>query len=262
MDNPNFHIDALLHDNNETLDFDGPLSLILQLLHRDQIEIRDISISDILDQYNRYLFAMQEMDLDIASEFIQMASYLLYIKTQMMLSGEKSTTELDNLISSLEKLQAKDTFEAVKSVCPQLADLYAYGSGFICKGQEALAIEANSSCEISVSIDELIRSLYSVLIRSSERVIDTNKLIQSVPAKLQFSVRKKSIQISEIVRSGAKKLSELYSLCSSRSEIIATFISVLELCVLGYVTLIDNDGDYSVCLAAEADKSMIDRIAE
>lgn len=67
------------------------------LLAKDKIEIRDIQISQLLDQYLAYLQKMQEMDLEIASEFVQMASHLMYIKTKMLLTEEKEPTELEVL---------------------------------------------------------------------------------------------------------------------------------------------------------------------
>ena len=80
MENPSFFLEGVIHEKNELQDFEGPLSLILMLLSKNKIEIRDVSISEILDQYLDYLDRMQSMDLEIASEFVQMAAHLLYIK--------------------------------------------------------------------------------------------------------------------------------------------------------------------------------------
>ena len=76
MENPNFHLEAVVHERNELQDFEGPLSLILMLLQKNKIEIRDISISEITDQYLAWLEEMQSMDLEVASEFVQMAAHL------------------------------------------------------------------------------------------------------------------------------------------------------------------------------------------
>ena len=70
MDNPSFFLEGVVRDKDELQNFEGPLSLILLLLSKNKIEIRDISISDILDQYLEYLDKMQSMDLEIASEFV------------------------------------------------------------------------------------------------------------------------------------------------------------------------------------------------
>jgi hypothetical protein len=90
-------------------------------LAKNKIEIRDIKISEILDQYLAYIDGMQEMDLEIASEFVQMASYLLYIKTKTILAGEEEVPELQQLMSSLEQLRCRDLREAIKSVIPEFA---------------------------------------------------------------------------------------------------------------------------------------------
>ncbi len=108
MENPNFYLEGVIHDKDEMQDFEGPLSLILMLLSKNKIEIRDIVISDILEQYLAYLDKMQSMDLEIASEFVQMASHLLYIKTRMLLAQEEEVSELEVLLQSLEQLKAKD----------------------------------------------------------------------------------------------------------------------------------------------------------
>ena len=88
MESPNFHLEGVVIEKEDMKDFDGPLSLILLLLQKNKIEIRDIKISDILDQYLEYLDKMQQLDLEIASEFVRMASYLLYIKSKTLLNNE------------------------------------------------------------------------------------------------------------------------------------------------------------------------------
>ena len=82
-------------------DFEGPLDLILYLLGKNKMEIQDISISLICDQYMAWLARRQEMDLEVASEFVTMASQLVYIKTRMLLSieDEEAQSEMDALIA-------------------------------------------------------------------------------------------------------------------------------------------------------------------
>ena len=87
MDEPKYHLSGVIRSREEQLeDFDGPLDLILQLLSKNKIEIQDISISSISEQYLAYLEEMKRMDMEIASEFITMASHLMLIKTKMLLS--------------------------------------------------------------------------------------------------------------------------------------------------------------------------------
>ena len=89
MENLSFHLEGIVREKDSQQDFEGPLSLILMLLQKNRIEIRDLKISDILDQYLDYLDRMQHMDLEVASEFVQMASHLLYLKTRTLLAAEE-----------------------------------------------------------------------------------------------------------------------------------------------------------------------------
>lgn len=94
MNDPTFHLESIVKNKNELQDFDGPLSLILMLLSKNKIEIRDIKISEILDQYLEYLEQMERMDLEIASEFVQMASHLLYIRPALCSRARKRSASL------------------------------------------------------------------------------------------------------------------------------------------------------------------------
>ena len=98
MENPVFKLEKVVHDRSEELqDFEGPLDLILFLLGKNKMEIQDISISLICDQYLAWLAARQSMDLEVASEFVAMASHLVYLKTRMLLSieDEEAKSEME-----------------------------------------------------------------------------------------------------------------------------------------------------------------------
>ena len=87
MENPVFKLEKVVHSRTEEMqDFEGPLDLILFLLSKNKMEIQDISISLICDQYLLWLEQRQKMDLEVASEFVTMASQLVYIKTRMLLT--------------------------------------------------------------------------------------------------------------------------------------------------------------------------------
>lgn len=111
MDNPVFKLEGVVHERSaEALqDFEGPLDLILFLLSKNKIEIQDIPIALILDQYLAYLEQRKQLDLEVASEFITMAAHLMYIKTRMLLSleDEQAQSEMDELIASLKEPQPK-----------------------------------------------------------------------------------------------------------------------------------------------------------
>ena len=94
----------------ETLeDFEGPLDLILFLLNKNKIEIQDIPIALILDQYLAYLEQRKQMDLEVASEFVTMAAHLMYIKTRMLLSieDEEARRILDEELYGMERVKQR-----------------------------------------------------------------------------------------------------------------------------------------------------------
>ena len=87
MDSPIYHLEHVVKAKAENLeDFTGPLDLILHLLSKNKMEIQDIQIALILEQYLEWMDRRRELDLEVASEFVAMASHLVYIKTRMLLS--------------------------------------------------------------------------------------------------------------------------------------------------------------------------------
>ena len=131
MDNPVFKLEGVVHERSaEALqDFEGPLDLILFLLSKNKIEIQDIPIALILDQYLAYLEQRKQLDLEVASEFITMAAHLMYIKTRMLLSleDEQAQSEMDELIASLKERQQKDTYLRIKTLTETLGPMGEFG---------------------------------------------------------------------------------------------------------------------------------------
>ena len=85
---PQYRLEGIVRTKTELMeDFEGPLDVILELLSKNKIEIQDVSITAILEQYLSYLEEMKRLDMEIASEFITMASHLMLIKTKMLLSA-------------------------------------------------------------------------------------------------------------------------------------------------------------------------------
>ena len=233
-ENPTFYLENVLKDKDEIKNFEGPLSLILLLISKSKIEIRDIRISEILDQYLQYLERMQSLDLEIASEFVQMASYLLYIKTKSLLAGSEEISELEQLMESLEELRFKEHFSAVKERIPDLAK--AVDTGMLLFSTPAEPLPNRKAEDLRYEAEDLLRALSDVLARGIS--VPEEKITVSVPRPIIYSVRKKGEQILEALRARSSvRLSEFYSAASGKSELVATFLSLLELCAGGIITL-------------------------
>jgi Uncharacterized conserved protein len=248
MENPTFHLEGIVRNRDEMQDFSGPLNLILMLLSKNKIEIRDLKISEILKQYIEYISKMQEMDLDVASEFVQMASYLVYLKTKTLLVGEEEVSEIAELMSSLEQLRCKEAYTSVKAITPELSAAAEQGTLMFSKTPEPLKEIGNRTYRYSHEPQELLMAFMSVFARGDlSRSSDRIGIL--VPKRIIFGVREKCEQLISLLQSGrVHTLKELYLMSRTRSEVIATFISVLELCSAGNLEITDNDGELAVSL--------------
>ncbi len=247
MENPTFHLEGVVKSKEEMQDFEGPLALILMLLSKNKIEIRDIKIADILDQYLAWLDEMQRMDLDVASEFVQMASHLVYIKTKTLLAGTEEVSELELLMSSLEQLQSRDTFQALKEVLPAMADRLAQGALLFSTPTEP--IPKYGEYDYRHEPWELFAALAGML-QKGAAVPEEETTLRAIPRPILYSVRDKGRQLLDLLqRGGNASLRGLYALAESRSELVATFLSLLEMCSLGSVYLERTEDDYIVRFA-------------
>ncbi len=260
MENLSFFLEGVVREKNELQDFEGPLSLILMLLQKNKIEIRDIRIADILDQYLEYLEKMQSMDLEIASEFVQMASHLLYIKTRTLLSGDEEVSELEVLMASLEQLRCKDIQAEIQKITPELKKASELGMLYFAKLPEP-APQSTGEYNYRHEPVDLLKAMYSIYSRGG-RTVNTDEVTSAMPHRIVYSVREKSRQILALLRSGGIRLKELYLTCGSRSEVIATFVSVLELCSMGSVSIERVDGDYDVSFVGGDVDEIIEKIVE
>ena len=238
------------------------LALVAGIIWRqelsDKIEIRDISISDILEQYLDYLEQMQSMDLEIASEFVQMAAHLLYIKTRTLLSTEEEVSELEVLISSLEQLKCRDIFASVQRIIPELKSASELGLLYYSKQPEPLPVDKEYRYHHEPV--DLLKAMYNIYSRGGKAV--PPDMSESIPRRVVYSIRDKSLELLKSLKSAPRRLNELYSQCRSRSEVVATFVSVLELCSMGSIRIDHIEDGYSVSFVGGDIDEIMEKIVE
>jgi len=245
MESPVFKLEGIVKSKSEPSDFEGPLSLILLLLGKNKVEIRDISISLILEQYMQFLDEMSHLDLDIASEFITMASHLTYIKTKMLLSRGEDVSELEQLITSLEELQRGDVYLQIKSVANTLSGLYSLNNVMM-PGPPEYLIPDDEYRYIHES-DDLLEAVFRVIGKETAVLNSINPHKATYPQRIVFSIPEKINEILDMLKqNGSTRLVELFFGSSSRTELIATLIAVLELCRVGSVLLTGGQDDITV----------------
>ena len=247
METPVFKLEGIVKSKDEMSDFEGPLILILQLLSKDKVEVKDISISAILEQYLAFLEQMSELDLDIASEFVAMASHLTYIKTKMLLSGGEEVSELEQLISSLEELQRGDVYLQIKEVSQVLSGMYSKDGALMAGPPEFLPID-NEYKYTHVRTDLLV-AILEVIKREGVKIDSKNPRDGEFvsPHRPVFSIPEKISQILEKLKIvGTMPVAELFKDNHSRPELVATFIAVLELCKIGSLLLTGSPDEMAI----------------
>ena len=232
MESPVFRLEGIVKEKEDMADFEGPLTLILQLLSKDKIEIRDISISSILEQYLAYLDEMAELNLDIASEFVAMASHLTYIKTKMLLSGGEDISELEQLITSLEELRRGDVYVQIKEIAQTLSGMYTR-DGIMMAGPPEY-FSPNAEYEYVHISTELLEAIFNVIGKENLRISSINTNDTIVPSRVVYSISEKIDEVlAKLRRNKEMQIEELFYECNSRTELIATLVAVLELCRVG-----------------------------
>ena len=244
MAEPQYRLEGIVHTRDEGLeDFEGPLDVIFLLLSKNKIEIQDVSITAILEQYLAYLEEMKRMDMEIASEFITMASHLMLIKTKMLLSQaerEEAQSELDLLRQSLLERQRAEAIEQIRIAVSALEPRNEIGRNVFVKDPEPL--RRDQTYRYKHVPEDLLRALDEMAERSNRRLPPPTVNFKGIVGKEPYPVTKKAAQIVRaLVMRGVEKLKNLFKGNRSRSEIVATFLAVLELCKTGSATLEDDN---------------------
>ena len=241
---PQYHLEHVVRAKAEVMeDFDGPLDVILQLLSKNKIEIQDIKISSILEQYLAYLDEMKRMDMEIASEFIAMASHLMLIKTKMLLSAaeqEEAISEMELLIRSLEERQRKEAFIQIRTAISFLAERNEIGLNLFTKGQEPY--ERDLTYRYQHSPEDLLRAMDTIAERSERTLPPPTSNFSGIVGREPYPVTKKAAEVlRKLLSHGVMGFLKLFRDNKSRSEIVATFLAVLELCRMKSVSLEEEE---------------------
>jgi len=249
LDNPIFKLEKVVQTRaNEVMeDFEGPLDLILFLLSKNKIEIQDIPIALILDQYLAYLEQRQKMDLEVASEFVTMAAHLMYIKTRMLLSieDEEAQSEMDALIKSLEERQRGESYLKIKKLTEKLGPMSEFGRSVITRNPEPM--ERGKIYEYDHQPGDLIIAMQEVMDRQGAAAMPPIQDFAEIVKREPYSVETKAREIlSRLKNGGITRFLLLFRGSKTRSELVATFMAVLELCRSRMIRLAGSSADCTV----------------
>ena len=243
MVQPQYHLEGIVHTRTEEMeDFEGPLDVIFLLLSKNKIEIQDVSITAILEQYLAYLEEMKRLDMDIASEFIAMASNLMLIKTKMLLSAAEAAeaeSELDQLRQQLIERQRREAIESIRTAAVWLEPRNEIGRCLFTKEPEPL--RRDQTYRYQHDTVDLLRALDNISERSQRRLPPPTVNFKGIVGKEPYPIGRKTGEVlRQLLLRGMEKLKNLFKGNRSRSEIVATFLAVLDLCKTNSVSLEDD----------------------
>jgi len=217
--------------------FEGPLDLLLQLIARNKLNIYDIELMVLIDQYLEQIKLYESEEMELSSEFLEMASRLLYIKTVSLLPKHDEIVQLkDELVGELLEYM----------VCQQVAKtLSTMQSGFDKFVRRPTEYDFDKTYELIHDSDLMLQSYLNAVGRGKRKLPPDSTPFTKIVAKKIVAVSTKIVfVIRNLLKGGRCKLSGLYKTANSRSELVATFLAVLELCKANRVK-IEGEGENS-----------------
>ena len=223
------------HYNVKIDAFEGPLDLLLHLINRLEIDIYDIPVSEITEQYLIYIHTMKELQLDVASEYLVMAATLLAIKSKMLLPKHEEEELEDEFGMEMEEDPRDELVERLieyrkyKEAAEELKEREQDRSLMYTKPPADLSEYVNDSqqekADLNVSLYDMLGALQKLLRRKKlQRPLSAKVARQEIP------IEKRMSEIVDQLRNfkGKKKFTDLFPI-SDREHIVVTFLAVLEL---------------------------------
>jgi segregation and condensation protein A len=227
--------------------FEGPFDLLLHLIKKNEMDIYDIKIFDITNQYLQYIEEMTIMDLDITSEFVVYAATLLEIKSKMLLPK----AAVDEVSADLENDPRKDLvaklieYKKFKQIAEYFRSLEEKAGIVFTKKPEIIeeSNQASESLDILKGMSILqLYNLYNELINRYNNKINKDTTIQrEIPIDVYKIEDKMAYLIQRITIGNHIYFSSLMSECSSKMEVVVTFLALLELIKLKNVSVMQED---------------------
>lgn len=208
--------------------YEGPMDLLLNLIEQNKLDIYDIPINLITSQFLDYIKKLEELSLEVAGDFLIMASTLLEIKSRMLLPKEKVVLDDEEIeIDPREELVRRlEEYKLYKDISNELRQNEIYGLNTYFKPKEELIFQDEELYLGKLDLKDLIKSINNIIKRSK---IEDDFSLEEVSREV-FTMEECKSKIKSNLESKNKcSFTELISSPASKSKIIAYFLSVLEL---------------------------------
>lgn len=207
--------------------FEGPLDLLCHLIDKNKMNIYDIKISEIADQYIEYINAMEEANLEVTSEFIIMASTLLYIKSKGLLPNQ---VENEEELTEEQLIERIIEYKKYKEITSKLKENYLEFSRRFFKIAEIIELP-KQKLEVEYTPDILPQIYQSIVERNNEKVNQNAKNIEKIAITEKYTVASKVKEMfKELIKKPKFVFNKLYSISKcNKQEVVTAFNGLLEL---------------------------------
>ena len=220
-------------------DFEGPLDLLLHLIKESKMDIMNIEIEEITKQYMSYLESQEKMNLEIASEYLVLASELIEIKSKLLLPNIKNDNNEEEDVDPREELVNRLLeYQAYKEITKVLQEKEELRREIYTKSPENIKNYVSEVTEITsdVTLDDLVEAFKRYL----ERKRDNKPLNTKITVK-EITVSSRRYEIKKLLRvKGRVSFEELFPVVS-REYVVATFLAILEMAKSKELIITQND---------------------
>ncbi|ASJ53367.1 segregation/condensation protein A [Brevibacillus formosus] len=224
--------------------FEGPLDLLLHLIDKAEVDIYDIPVAEITEQYLATIDKMQELQLDVASEFVVMAATLLSIKSKMLLPKKEEHVFQQFLDMDVDEIDPREElvarlleYKRYKMLAENLREMEIGRNQVFTRPAENLSpyVREEDHTVTNVTLYDLINALEKLVKKTKEKEPITKV------SRDEISIKDRMTEIRQAVRSGGMvRFSELFTQGATRTEIVTTFLALLELMKAKHITCVQN----------------------
>ena len=227
--------------------FEGPIDLLLHLIDKNKMNICDVKLSEITDQYIEYIKKMEEMNLEITSEFLLMASTLIYIKSKSILP---KNVEEEEEISEEELLHRIIEYKKYKEITKKLRQMYEESGVRYYKAPENIKLPKQELKENQYNEENIVSVYKQLLERNTQKINENAKNIEKIAITDTYTVASKVKEmLKELIKKPKFVFNALFSLNKcEKEEVITAFSGLLELSRRNKVVTSQDEifGDISV----------------
>ena len=218
--------------------FEGPLELLLHLISKHKLNINDIPISILVDQYLEYIDTMAVNNMEITGEFLEMAARLVYIKTISLLPRHEEAEELK------KELEGRlIEYSLCRAAAALLREKYSGNSVFV---RSPMKVELDMTYKLTHDPGELVKAYLGMDHRRVKDEPVTSSVFSQIVAKKYVPVKSRMVYILRMLyENGSCCLTDIFNDMKDRSERVAAFLAVLELTKSGRITLNDDNTEIS-----------------